>query len=692
MLSRLNPSQQKAATHIDGPLLILAGAGSGKTTTITTRLSYLISAGIDPSTILTLTFTNKAAKEMQNRAYDILDDNNIIPATPPLLCTFHKFGLLFLRMHIDKLGRKNNFIIIDSDDRKRILKDIAKGKDIAPSILGDGISKMKNTCYNKDEVLSLYAKKHSKQILKLNEKYEKYLLKNNLVDFDDLILLPYLILKENNNKFAKEISNKYQYIMVDEYQDTNELQYELLKLLTTSHQNICVVGDDDQSIYGWRGANINNILDFAKNFKNTTTIKIEENYRSCGNILKASNALIEYNTNRLGKKLIATKEDGKEVELFESKDEKEEGSKIVNKIKELVKQGAKANEIAILFRVHALSRGLEDSLHRAGINYKLIGGVRFYERAEIKDFLSYLRLITKSYDDLFLIRVINTPKRSIGAVSVDKLKAQAKNANSTIFQYLIDVSTQELSSIVGIKNVRTLKVFVSNILDLQDELANNPSNMISLFDDVFEFKAYYANRLDGANRVANIEELMGYLRELLNTKGFDLKEFLDELSLDTTKESLDNAINLMSIHAAKGLEYEYVFIIGMENGFFPMSRDYFDVDINEERRLAYVAFTRAKKELYLSQAHNRFCQGHKRSLRRSQFLVESGIIKGSLDLDTLMRDSSTNEGFKKDDLVKHSIFGIGRVLSVGKAGGNTKLSIKFASGNKDILSSFVQKI
>jgi len=691
MLSRLNPSQTKAATHIDGPLLILAGAGSGKTTTITTRLAYLISAGIDPSTILTLTFTNKAAKQMHTRAFDILNDNNITPITPPLLCTFHKFGLLFLKMHINKIGRKNNFIIIDTDDRKRILRSLAKGSDIAPSILGDGISKMKNTCYNQDEVLRLYSKKDSEQINKLNEKYEQYLSQNNLVDFDDLILLPYLILK-NDEEFAKEISQKYQYIMVDEYQDTNELQYELLRLLTSSHNNICVVGDDDQSIYGWRGANINNILNFTKNFKGATTIKIEENYRSCGNILKASNMLIEYNTNRLGKKLIATKEDGKEVELFECKDEKEEGSKIINKIKQLLKDGANESDIAILFRVHALSRGLEDSLNRAGINYKLIGGVRFYERAEIKDFLAYLRLITKSYDDLFLKRIINTPKRSIGSVSIEKLQTKAQEASSTIFQYLIDVSSSDLSAVVGAKNARTLKVFVSNILDLQDELKNNPSKLLELFDDTFELKNYYSNLLDGVNRVDNIEELIGYLRELLITKGFDLKAFLDELALDCTRESLDNAINLMSIHAAKGLEYDYVFIIGMENGFFPMNREYFDVDINEERRLAYVAFTRAKKELYLSQSHNRFYKGFKKALKRSQFLVESGVVKGSIDLDTIINNSSSNGSFKKDDLVKHSIFGIGRVLSVGKAGSNTKLSIKFANGNKDILSSFVQKI
>jgi DNA helicase-2/ATP-dependent DNA helicase PcrA len=692
MFSNLNPSQKKAAMHIDGPLLILAGAGSGKTTTITTRLAYLMSIGVDPSSILSLTFTNKAAKQMREKAYELINANNVVVATPPLLCTFHKFGLLFLRFHINKLERENNFIIIDNDDRKRILRSLCKDTLITPSVLGDAISKLKNSCTDAKLFLKAYNKSDNKELFKLYEKYLAYLYTKNLVDFDDLLLLPYTILK-NDKQLTKQICDKYKYIMVDEYQDTNELQYKLLSLLVKNHNNICVVGDDDQSIYGWRGANIGNILNFSKHFKNATLIKLEHNYRSCGNILKISNELIEHNSNRLGKKLIPTREDGKKVELFTSNDEKQEGAKITTKIKNLIDGGVKANEIAVLFRVHALSRGLEDSLKRADINYKLIGGVRFYERAEIKDLLAYLRLITKSYDDLFFKRIINTPKRGIGAISIDKIEKSASLQNKNIFTFLNDSTVEELNKLVGTRNGRNMKVFISSILDLQDELIKNPNNFFKIFEENFEFKNYYSKLMDGYVRVANIEELYGYLKEnLSDTKNsFDVKTFLDDLSLDGSKESLDDAINLMSIHASKGLEYECIFIIGLEDGFFPIMSNGFDVDIDEERRLAYVAFTRAKNELYLSSCGARFHRGLRTNLKKSQFLIEAGIIKGSLQVQTAS-GATQKGGFKKDDMVKHKIFGIGRVLGVSKAGAHIKLQINFAKGKKDILASFVDKI
>jgi len=418
LLSSLNESQQIAAQHIDGPMLILAGAGSGKTKTITTRLAYLISIGIDPRSILTLTFTNKAASEMRERAFSMLDSSMI--NTPPLLCTFHKFGLLFLKFHMSELNRKNNFIIIDTDDKKRILKSL--DKDTTTSLLVAEISRYKNSLLTPAEAKSAAQLKLYQQIADVYEKYEEYLEKNNLVDFDDLLLLPYRILKDNE-KLAQEISQKYQYIMVDEYQDTNELQYRLLRLLCTSHNNLCVVGDDDQSIYGWRGATIKNILNFSEHFENTKVVKLEENYRSTDTILNHANQLIEHNRDRLGKKLIGTRQKGDSIRIYESQDENEETRKIIEDIKQLIDSGTNPKNIAILFRVNALSRSLEEGFNKAGLNYKLVGGMKFYERSEIKDLIAYFRILTNANDNFSIKRIINKPKRGIGKTTIDKLEA-----------------------------------------------------------------------------------------------------------------------------------------------------------------------------------------------------------------------------------------------------------------------------
>ena len=361
ILKTLNESQTEAVCHIDGAMLILAGAGSGKTKTITTRVAYLISIGIDPASILTLTFTNKAAREMHSRAISLLDNKAIYP---PLLCTFHKFGLLFLKFHISLLNRKNNFVIIDSDDKKKIIKNIEK--ELTSSMVSAEISRYKNSLITPEVAKSAAEQKVYKQIADIYEKYESYLLENNLVDFDDLLLLPYKILEQNHD-LAQKISNKYQYIMVDEYQDTNELQYRLLQKLCCNHQNLCVVGDDDQSIYGWRGATIKNILCFSEQFENTKVIKLEENYRSTDTILKHANLLIEHNRDRLGKILKGTRYEGKSVKVYESVDENEETRKLISDIKSLVSQGVSPKDVAILFRVTAMSRTSEEGFNKAGI-------------------------------------------------------------------------------------------------------------------------------------------------------------------------------------------------------------------------------------------------------------------------------------------------------------------------------------
>ena len=679
LLNLLNNSQQDAAKHIDGPLLILAGAGSGKTKTITTRLAFLISIGIDPKSILTLTFTNKAANEMRDRAFALLDTSSL--NTPPLLCTFHKFGLLFLKFYMMELNRKNNFIIIDSDDKKRVLKSI--NKDIPTALLSSEISKYKNSIMTPLEVKAQAQGKLYSEIADIYLQYEEHLIKNNLVDFDDLILLPYKILKDNQ-KLSQEISSKYQYIMVDEYQDTNELQYRLLSLLCTSHKNLCVVGDDDQSIYGWRGATIKNILNFSEHFSGAKIVKLEENYRSTDTILLHANALIEHNRDRLGKKLVGTKDKGSSIKVYESNDENDETRKLLEDIKSLIISGESGKNIAILFRVNALSRSLEDGFNKAGINYKLVGGMRFYERTEIKDLIAYFRILTNLSDNFSIKRVINKPKRGIGATTIEKLEEKANELKISIFDLIQDSTPDELSSIVGKKNARTLKVFEASILDLRELMQESRMRLLDSFEETFDYKASYDNLPDGFERQANIDEFYGYIRDFfIQNPHLDLKDFLNEIALENQSDEYSNdAVSMMSIHSSKGLEFKKLFIIGFEEGFFPIIGD--GSDLEEERRLGYVAITRAMDNLTLSFVHSRFYKGKRTTLVKSRFLSECGLIKGSLTIEK-------QSGFKKGDLVEHKIFGMGRVVKSTSAGKDYKLTINFGGTHRDILSSFVQK-
>lgn len=679
LLISLNDSQKIAAQHVDGPLLILAGAGSGKTKTITTRLAFLISIGIDPSSILTLTFTNKAATEMRERAFSLLDSSKIF--TPPLLCTFHKFGLLFLKFHMSELERKNNFIIIDTDDKKRILKSI--NKEIPSALLASEVSKYKNSLMSPSEVKATAQLKLYQEIAQIYEDYENYLEKNNLVDFDDLLLLPYKILK-NNESLAKQISQKYQYIMVDEYQDTNELQYRLLRLLCSSHNNLCVVGDDDQSIYGWRGATIKNILNFSDHFENSLVIKLEDNYRSTDTILNHANQLIEHNRDRLGKKLIGTRTKGDSIRIYESNDENDETRKIVEDIKKLIDSGENPKNIAILFRVNALSRSLEEGFNKAGLHYKLVGGMKFYERSEIKDLIAYFRILTNLNDNFSIKRIINKPKRGIGKTTIEKLEEKSIETGKSIFDLIQDFDAEGISLIVGKKNARTLKVFEASILDLRESLTQSKMRFLDNFEETFDYRASYDNLPDGFERQANIDEFYGYIRDyFIQNPHLDLKDFLNEIALESENDDCSGeAVSMMSVHASKGLEFKHLFIIGLEEGFFPITGD--GSDLEEERRLGYVAITRAKDNLTLSFVHSRFYKGKRTVLSKSRFLSESGLIKGSL---TIQKQAD----FKKGDIVSHKIFGMGRVEKVTSAGKDYKLTINFGGTKRDILSSFVEK-
>lgn len=685
MLKALNESQKQAVTHIDGPLLILAGAGSGKTKTLTTRLAYLIGeVGIDPANTLTLTFTNKAASEMKQRAISLIESNYY---APPLLCTFHKFGLLFLKFHIDKLGRNNSFVIIDSDDKKRLLRSIAKEQkvDLSISFISSEISKYKNTMLDANEVTKKAELPDYKKIAKIYTEYEANTIENNLVDFDDLLMLTFRILEENP-KLRKEVSKKYKYIMVDEYQDTNELQFRLLEHLASEHSNICVVGDDDQSIYGWRGANIRNILDFHTYFKDTKTVKLEINYRSTQPILEASNALIEHNSHRLGKKLISHKGDGDPVKLLHSLDETHETRAVAREIKELLAKGVHQDEIAVLYRINALSRSLEEGFTREGLGFKLVGGMRFYERAEIKDVISYLRVLSNPYDDFSFLRIANKPKRGVGKTSIEKLRVLTYQKQTSIYQAITELSTEELAKATTKRAAISLKELAENIQMLQEQADNNIGNFITLFEDVVKLKEHYAAMVDGIERIQNIDEFYGYFRDtIIKNPDTTLDEFLNDISLQSDQDQQDeNSVAIMSIHAAKGLEFEHLYVIGLEEEFFPLLGE--GCNMEEERRLGYVAITRAKSDLTMCYVDSRFYKGRRKMLEKSRFLGEAGLIQNSSLKITKTAD------FKKGDLVKHKIFGIGRVQAANKSGREYKLLINFGGNKKEILSSFVQSV
>ncbi|MBE0492179.1 MAG: UvrD-helicase domain-containing protein [Sulfurospirillum sp.] len=677
ILQSLNKAQKNAAQHIDGPLLILAGAGSGKTKTITSRLAYLLSLGIDPASTLTLTFTNKAANEMRDRALGMIENVSY----PPLLCTFHKFGLLYLKFHIEKLGRRNNFVVIDTDDKKRIIKSF--GVELSAGLIASEISRYKNNLIDPQMALEKAEQEQYKKIARIYAQYENYLADNNLVDFDDLLALPYKIL-DTFEEEAIALSERYRYIMVDEYQDTNDLQYKLLQKICTTHNNICVVGDDDQSIYGWRGANIKNILDFSSSFADTKVVKLEDNYRSTTKILKAANELIEHNRGRIGKILNSTKGAGSDIEVLESSDENQEASSVARKIKKLIEAGVNPRNIAVLYRINALSRSLEEGLNRTGIAYNMVGGVKFYERTEVKDLISYLRIVANLNDDFSFKRIINRPKRGLGKVTIDKIIKSAYDAKQSIFEYL-SYNQDNLETLVSKKCASALNEFIQNIQTLGEVASSASYNVIDKLEELFGVKAYYAQLPDALERVSNIDEFFGLYRDVIKQNPqMSVDDFLNELALQSDQDTINEEnISIMSIHAAKGLEFDHLFVIGLEEGFFPLIGD--GSDIEEERRLGYVAITRAKEALTLSYSQSRFYKGRRTELGKSRFLNEAGVCEGSLRLEK-------TTSFRKGDLVRHKIFGIGRVVEVARVKREFKLKINFSGTLRDILATFVEKV
>ena len=623
-LLNLNEKQQEAVLHLDGPLLIVAGAGSGKTKVLTSRIAHIIrSHKAFSSQILAVTFTNKAAKEMQLRVSKLLRKE----ATGlPWLGTFHSISAKILRKHADAVGLKSNFTIIDQDDQVRLIKNICKAenidiKKISPKYILAIIDKWKNKGFYPEDVVLKKNDTLQKSFLKIYEIYQKKLINLNSTDFSDLILHSVKIFK-NYQDIATIYSKKFKYILVDEYQDTNFIQSEWLKYLSVTNMNLCCVGDDDQSIYSWRGAEIKNFLDFDKIYKDTKIIRLEKNYRSTQNILNVASALIANNQNRVGKTLYTNQEKGELITLDCFRNVKDEAIEISSTIEKYKKKNS-LNEIAILVRAIFQTREFEERFLKVGIPYRIIGGIKFYERAEIKDCIAYLRCIHQPMDDLSFERIINVPKRSIGDTTIKNISEFSKKNNLSL-----EISAKKLIEMNKIKP--KTKVGLSTLLNLLEkwryELRKkvNHNKLLQIVLDESGYSEMLKNKkdLENENRLENIKELLSAMKEFDN-----LESFLEHVALAT---SLDQdweteKVNLMTLHASKGLEFDIVYLPGWEEGLFPHQKSIEEKGENgleEERRLAYVGITRAKKVAKISFSMNRFYQGDWMDSMASRFVDE----------------------------------------------------------------------
>lgn len=671
MIESLNKEQQEAVITTEGPLLVIAGAGSGKTKVLTTRIAHLIkNIGVDPSNILAITFTNKAAKEMKERVVNLLGPI----AYQIQISTFHSFGLSVVRDNYELLGYKKEFTILDSDDSllivKRILKDMnLDSKIYNPRAIRNRISSAKNEMILPDELERFSACDFDEKVVEVYRKYQEKLESNNSLDFDDLLLKP-IELFNDHIEVLNEYQERFKYILIDEYQDTNEVQYTLTKLLSKKNKNICVVGDESQSIYAFRGSNYRNILNFEKDYKNAKIILLEQNYRSTKTILNAANDVIKNNKQRKEKNLWTDNEIGDKIIYHKSLDEKEESSYVTGQINELIKSGASLNDIVVLYRTNAQSRNIEEAMLRESIPYKVIGSFYFYNRKEIKDLIAYLKLIYNNDDDVSLTRIINSPKRGIGAKTLEQLNIKASVLGTSLYN-VID-SGKELK----------FKELIESLKQQSEVLS-----LTELVDVVLEKSGLKAEleseaSLEAEARLENLEEFKSITKNFEERNGIiSLSDFLSEISLVADIEEhkdRDNVITLMTIHSAKGLEFKYVFVIGMEEGIFPHSRSLNNEDeLEEERRLCYVAITRAKKKLWLVSAKRRVLYGLDNMNPTSRFIKEIGddyIEKEEPQnlfsfKSTFSSSNNINSDvdYKPGDKLIHTTFGEGVVVSVEKS-------------------------
>ena len=720
LLTGLNKEQQQAVQHTEGPLLILAGAGSGKTKVLTVRVAYLLAQGVNPYEILAITFTNKAAKEMKSRVEGLVGD----VANRIWLSTFHSFCAKFLRFEIDNfLGYNSNFTIYDTSDSQAVIKGALKALNLDDKYYPVGamiaaISDAKNKLLFASDFRKQARDFYQQKVADVYEYYERELRKNNALDFDDLLLVAVKLLQSNATVLDK-YSHRFRYVMIDEYQDTNHAQYLLAKLLASHWKNIAVVGDADQSIYAWRGADIQNILDFEKDYPNCTSIKLEQNYRSTKIILDAANAVIDNNEGRPEKNLWTDKTEGAKIQHFTAQSEHEEAAFIGDTIaKKHDIHDVPYGDMAILYRTNAQSRVLEEALIKRALPYTMVGGTKFYDRKEIKDVLAYLRVLYNPFDDLSLLRIINVPKRSIGATTVAKLQEYARANGTSLFMTLTQLHL--VDSIKG-KTKEKLEEFGILIFTLVSEMENR--TVLDILESILDRTGYLAQLEESTDpqdqaRAENIGELLSVAKDFQDTNpSGTVEDFLEQVALVNDVDSFEQEeakVTLMTLHAAKGLEFPIVFLCGLEEGLFPHSRTLMNPEeIEEERRLAYVGITRAEKELYISNATTRTVFGRTSSYLPSRFIDEipEELVDGlrakrkvpddikrhvpqhmSVTSRPVTKPIVRNEviaDWKVGDTAIHSKWGNGKVINVTGEGAAMKLTIEFPTqGVRVVMAKF----
>ena len=700
-LEQLNPQQRKAVKLTGGPILIFAGAGSGKTRVLTHKIAYLVQeVGLPTDNILAVTFTNKAADEMKKRVQELLN----MDVSAMSVGTFHSISARILRKEIHQLGYNNDFVIYDMEDSRALVKGVIRDlnldeKTFVPKAVQAQISKVKNKMISPELMAKTTDGFFDEKVSEIYSLYQASLRGNNALDFDDLLLKPLELFKEHPNRL-KFYQEKYQYVLVDEYQDTNKPQFELIHALSSKHRDVCVVGDDDQSIYSWRGADVNNILNFSDAFGETSIIKLEQNYRSTKTILDCAWAVVSRNTTRAEKKLWTENAQGEKVKILECRDERDESWKLLKVIQDETRKSSYGfNDLVILYRTNAQSRVVEDVLRREGVPYQIIGGTKFYDRKEIKDVLAYLRLIINPNDGISFDRIVNFPPRGIGKTTLEKIHVLANQNKITYLAVL-----EELDRLsVGTKQKKALHEF--NQLIHKFKTAYKDQNTTFITTDLLldiDLRNYYENQntQEAFERWANVEELINSIADFQdNREEGSLREFLEEVSLLTDIDrwnKADEAVTLMTIHSAKGLEFPVVMITGLEEGLFPLGPHSYEVEeLEEERRLFYVALTRAEKKAYLSFAHaRRRFGGAPIPTTQSRFLHE--LPEELLDYilpaqktdrqgysppisKPIIPSASSNE-LSIGHQVEHKLFGKGKILAVEGTGETAKLTIIF-SGN-----------
>ena len=722
----LNEQQKEAVFCTEGPLLLLAGAGSGKTRVLTHRIAYLIEQGVNPYHIMAITFTNKAAREMRERVDDLVGYG----AEHIWVSTFHSTCVRILRRHIDKLGYGNSFTIYDADDQKSLIKGICKQYKIDTKVMPER-SIINAISSAKDEFITPYEYEmkyqydfKKKKIAEIYKEYQKQLKSNNALDFDDL-LFKTVELFQFHPEVLDYYQDRFRYIMVDEYQDTNTIQFQLISMLARKYRNLCVVGDDDQSIYKFRGANVKNILNFENVFPDAVTIKLEQNYRSTQNILNAANGVIAHNEGRKEKKLWTENEEGDLIEFHQYGTEYEEAGQIVSEIEALAKDGYDYKSMAILYRTNAQSRVFEERFMLKNIPYRIVGGTNFYQRKEIKDMICYLKAVDNGMDDLAAKRIINVPRRGIGAASIDKIQTYAFEQNISFLDACFQA--ENISTLGNAK--KKIQKFADLIQSFREQ--QNKGSLEELFQYIIDETGYVEGlKAEGTEeaegRVENINELLNKIVTYENEAEMPtLSELLEEIALvadiDNLEES-DNRVVLMTLHSAKGLEFPYVFICGMEDGIFPscmtiVSED--DEEMEEERRLCYVGITRAKRKLYLSAAQRRMVRGQTQFNKVSKFIdeipenllkLDEGINLKEKRPEKALFSAGRNQRFRKPyqaksfastkmeslsyevgDHVRHVKFGKGTVTEIVSGGRDFEVTVDFEKcGVKKMFASFAK--